>query len=514
MKTKYLIPLSFMILLIYTGCQNLEEDPKALLSPDSYFQTQKNLDAAVAGIYGVLNIDHGIGGVSFMTSAFGADDLSAHPASNKAEMRDFDRLAGTSNNPRIQANWAMYYMAIASANIVLANYENVVSADESQKQYAAAQAYFFRAFCYFRLVKEFGRACIILEPASVETKSDLSPAADVYDQVVSDLQKALTLFPANIAIVADKANPHSAKTLLANVYLNMAGWPLNQKDKYALAASTANEVIQSGKYSLMNDYATVFTTNNNSEAIFTVKFDLVNKPTRNRGSFVMNEVEVPLSGPSGWHDFTTESNFYKNAPKCKRSWQTFSDTLYVKNDDNTYTLKPWDAVGTKQVLYKKFRYGVGVPGKGDGTVETKTVLQSASPSSGKDNDIFRYPMVLLDFAEASAMANNSVSQACYDALNLVRNRAGLSDLITATSVTAFRDSVVRERAYEFAGEYGIRWMDIQRLQLLPKIIAERNPNEIVPLSSSSAANPAPMYLAPIPLSEMTLNPNWEQNPGY
>jgi tetratricopeptide (TPR) repeat protein len=501
-------------LLIYTGCQDLKEDPKALLSPSSYFQSQKNLDAAVAGIYGVLNIDHGIGGVSFMVSAFGADDLSAHPASNKAEMRDFDRLAGTSDNPRIQANWAMYYMAIANANNVLVNYENVVSDNESLKQYAAAQAYFFRAWCYFRLVKEFGSAPLILEPATTELKPSLAPATDIYNQVVSDLKMALSLFPTNITISADKANPLSTKTLLADVYLNMAGWPLNQTDKYALAASTANEVIQSGKYSLVDDYATVFTTNDNSEAIFTIKFDLVNKPTRNRGSFSMNEAEQPLSGPSGWHDFTTESNFYKNAPKCKRSWQTFSDTLYIQNADKTYTLKPWNTVGTKQVMYKKFRYGLGVPGKGDGGSETKTALLSGSPSSGKDNDIFRYPMVLLDFAEASAMANNAVSSACYDAINLVRHRAGLSDLKTAPSATAFRDSVVHERAYEFAGEYGIRWMDIQRLQLLPKIISERNPNETVTLNATSASNPASYYLAPIPLSEITLNPTWTQNTGY
>src|SRR5665648_32709 len=517
MKTKYLISLTFLISIFFSGCQQLNEDPKALLNPDQYYQSQKNLDATIAGIYGAFNLDHGVGGVSFMVNAFGADDLSAHPASNNAEMRDFDRLAGTSDNPRIHANWVLYYMAIANANAVLANYEKVTSADatEATKNNSAAQALFLRAWCYFRLVKEFGTAPLILEPATVELMPALAPAKDIYDQVVNDLLKALSLFPSTTVIGADRANPLSTKTLLADVYLNMAGWPLNLADKYALAATSANEVIQSGKYSLVDDYATVFTSNNNSEAIFTFKFDNINKPTRNRGSFSMNEAEQPLNGPSGWHDFTTESGFYKNAPKCKRTWQTFSDTLKIMNSDGkTYTLKPWNTVGTMQILYKKFRYGLGVPGKGDGGEETATSLIFGSPSSGKDNDVFRYPMVLLDFAEASAMANNTVSQACYDAINLVRHRAGLPDLMTAPSATAFRDSVVHERAYEFAGEYGIRWMDVQRLQLLPKIIAERSPTEVVDLSGSSKTNPAPKYLAPIPLSEMTLNPTWTQNPSY
>jgi hypothetical protein len=517
MHKKYWIPLSLVIASLFSGCQKLKEDPKGLLNPDQYYQSQKNLDAAIAGIYGSFNLDHGVGGVSFMVNAFGADDLSAHPASNKAEMRDFDRLAGTSDNPRIHANWVLYFMAISNANAVLANYQKVNSADatEDSKNNAAAQALFIRAWCYFRLVKEFGTAPLILGPATVELRPSLASPKEIYDQVVADLQKAIDLFPASAVIEADRANPLSAKTLLADVYLNMAGWPLNQSEYYALAAATAKEVITSGKYTLVDDYATVFTTNNNSEATFTIKFDISNKPTRNRGTFSMNEAEQPLGGPSGWHDFTTESNFYKNAPKCKRTWQTFSDTLYILNPDGkTYTRKPWNTVGTLQVLYKKFRYGLGTPGNGDGCAETPTTLLTGSPSSGKDNDLFRYPMVLLDFAEASAMANNAVSQECYDAINLVRHRAGLPNLMTAPSAAAFRDSVVHERAYEFAGEYGIRWMDIQRLQLLPQIIAERNPNEVVGLSASGAADPTTRYLAPIPLSELNLNPEWEQNAGY
>lgn len=514
MKTKYFIPFSFLVLLFFSGCQELTEDPRALLSPGQFYQSQKSLDATLAGIYRSFNIAYGVGNVSFMVSAFGADDLSAHPASNKEEMRQFDKLAGRSDNPRIRANWSLYFMAIANANALLANYEGIVSADatEDTKNNAAAQALFLRAWCYFRLAKEFGKAPLILEPATVELAPALASAEAIYTQVVIDLQNAISLFPASTVISNDRANVLSAKTLLADVYLNMAGWPLNQADKYALAATTANEVIQSGKYSLVNDYATVFTSNNNSEAIFSIKFDNVNAPARKLGAFSMNEIETPLSGMSGWHDYTTESNFYKKAPKCKRTFQTFSDTIYVRNADNlTFTRVPALTIGTEQILYKKFRYGLGVPGNGDGCSETATSLLANSPSSGKDGDVFRYPMVLLDYAEAKAMSAG-VDQSCYDAINLVRNRAGLPNLMAAPSAEAFRDSVVHERAYEFAGEYGIRWMDIQRLELLPKIIAERSPTETVPLGMVGTV--ADKYLAPLPLSEMNLNPTWTQNDSY
>jgi hypothetical protein len=96
-------------------------------------------------------------------------------------------------------------------------------------------------------------------------------------------------------------------------------------------------------------------------------------------------------------------------------------------------------------------------------------------------------------------------------------------LTPGLSAAQFRDSVVSERAYEFAGENGIRWFDIVRLQLLPQIIAARDTTKSGdyywasrenPIPAKYIADPSHAYLAPIPSSEMQLNPGWKQNPGY
>jgi hypothetical protein len=120
-------------------------------------------------------------------------------------------------------------------------------------------------------------------------------------------------------------------------------------------------------------------------------------------------------------------------------------------------------------------------------------------------------MVLLDYAEASDMAGSGPSAAAYSAFNLVRQRAGLPDLTPGLSQSSFRDSVVQERAWEFAGENGVRWFDIVRLQLLPQIIAARSPSEN-PINTSNPLTTR--YLAPIPFSDMSNDPNWTQNAGY
>jgi len=126
-------------------------------------------------------------------------------------------------------------------------------------------------------------------------------------------------------------------------------------------------------------------------------------------------------------------------------------------------------------------------------------------------DFIRYPMVLLDYAEASDMASGGPTALGYTAINLVRQRAGEPNLVGGLSQTAFRDSVVSERAYEFAGENGVRWFDVVRLQLLPQIIAARSPLEN-PISTSG--NIQNKYLAPIPAGDLAADPNWVQNAGY
>ena len=66
------------------------------------------------------------------------------------------------------------------------------------------------------------------------------------------------------------------------------------------------------------------------------------------------------------------------------------------------------------------------------------------------------------------------------------------------------------------GEFGVRWFDIVRLQMLPQITAGRDPgeNQIPTTITGSPAILQQKYLAPIPFSDMILEPGWTQNAGY
>ncbi len=514
MKTKNSLLYILLAVVVCTACQKLSEDPKASLTPVTYFKTQSDLDAAVAGIYEQYSFDGAYGFTSRMTSYFGSDDLTTDPGLNKADMRDFDRLSGSSDNSSMRAEWEGPWRAIYNANNVLANYDKVNTTDELKRE-SVGQAYFLRAWGYYNMVRTFGALPLVLTPVSADATFPRDSVANVYASIVSDLQIAKSWLPVSFPNQPGKANQMAARSLLADVYLTMAGWPLNQTQYYAMAANEADSVINSGAYNLSTPYAQVFTQNNTPESIFALQFNVSGGlPQRSYGSSCVPLEESGLDGSGGWDDYYPEVNFYLNAPKCTRTDATFYTTFKLKQADNTFKLVPWNSTETRvqHPYYKKFRAGLN----GDGVSETETSISYIHPSTNKALDIIRYPLVLLDYAEASAMAGSGPTSDGYAAINLVRQRAGEAPLTPGLSQTAFRDSVVKEKAYEFAGEFGVRWFDIVRLQLLPQIIATRagNENPIPPTTSSNPAVSQQKYLAPIPFEDISKSPQWSQNPGY
>ncbi|KAA6341500.1 RagB/SusD family nutrient uptake outer membrane protein [termite gut metagenome] len=530
---KLLYAVLFAAVVLLQGCQDLTEHPKATLTPDSYYSTPQELEGTIAAMYRVLCPDDAWGYIFNMPSYFGADDLSTHPASNKSSVREFDKLEGSSTNGNLNAFWNSSWKAIYQANAILLVIDNVTFSSETEKNGAAGQAYFMRALCYFYLVRTFGDIPVVTEETDVSEAPDRQTVASIYEQIIADLSQAETGLPESWAGQPGKPTRYAAKALLADVYLNMAGWPVNDQSKYALSATKSNEVIASGKYKLVPSYGDVFKTNNNEESIFGLQFNTAQGLARRTpGQFCIPDDEYSLAGEQGWHDFCTEVAFFQNAPKCERTDDTFLTTLKIRqrDRDNNWTdefkLVAWDdlSTNTQHPWFKKFRYGVAPRGTtmGDGCEEDETKIFKMSPSVDKSLDIIRYATVLLNYAEASAMAS-APTAASYDAINQVRHRAGLPDLSPGLSQTAFRDAVVYERAYECAAEVGIRWFDIVRLQLLPKIIAERVvgewqknqywENSLNP-TFTSGDKLQTRYLAPIPQDEMNRNKHWKQNAGY
>ena len=266
----------------------------------------------------------------------------------------------------------------------------------------------------------------------------------------------------------------------------MSGYPLNDVSKYALAASTAKEVIDNQAtygFGLLDDFADLWTTaTHNSNANKEEVFNLCFQGTFNCYNCFIGIAARPGAEMTGWDDYFCEIGFYNQFPDQYRKDITYMSE-YVNSSGVTI---PWTQFATKRPYYKKL-FG-----------DMNTFI------TGIDQQLERFAETLLIFAEAQIMAtgNNSDPDAL-EAFNQVRRRAyGLDPFtpdpaVDAVSITQ-RD-VIDEKGWEFAGEF-CRWFDLVRLQLVEETIAAKDPDEMQPLGPVK-------YEFPLPQVETQVNPN-------
>jgi hypothetical protein len=141
----------------------------------------------------------------------------------------------------------------------------------------------------------------------------------------------------------------------------------------------------------------------------------------------------------------------------------------------------------------------------------------------------RYAELLLDYAEAQneylAVPDGSV----YDAVNAIRERAGITAVIPAGSLSkdSMRNLIHNERYVELCFEKKRYW-DIRRWNLASAllngkkytgVVITKQPDntftyEYVPVDARPNVFQPKMNYMPIPQTEITKNRNLEQNPGW
>lgn len=480
---------------IACGCQKLIESPAGSLTNKSFFKSINDLDAAVTGVYYPLISSSwsGYASSTIWAPLMGSDDITTLPA-GKDNFMQADRFQVANTNTAISGvGWSIPYSIIYAANNVMENYQSI-KGDEAVINDDVAQVRFLRAWAYFWAVRLYGDIPIITS-TKVDYGAKKSPVKDVYDFIVQDLQFAADHLPdSRAAAGVGKPTSWTARALLSKVYLTMAGWPLKDESKYALAAQTAKEVIDHGPYQLLPHFADVFLIKNKNAAnvIWAIQCgkypDVIPPYLNSQPGFATDPSEE-----SGWEDMFAEVGFYKRFPAGPRKEATFY----------TITQKgvPWTQWSSHHPFYAKYR---------DGTVKGTADYEYDFWAS-HNVILLRYAELLLIYAEAQDMSAGSPDASAYEAIDQVRRRAmdwpinvanAAADLQPGLSKAAFQDAVVAEKGWELAGEYD-RWFDLVRTEKVEAMVALKDPLDMKPLESVSTAD----YLMPIPYSETVLDPN-------
>lgn len=493
---KYRKLFCIVLVLMAFSCQDLIETPNGSLVNSSFFKTEADLTAAVTAAYRPLIDDPwgGYGSTRMWIPLMGADDLTTHPASNKQDFREFDQFTGTSLNPALMGSaWKKPYAIIYAANNVLENYEKIEGRESFINQ-SVAQVRFLRAFAYFWMTRVYGDLPLV-KTITTDLEIQLSPVADIYALIVEDLQFAKENLPPSWAGEPGKPNSWTAKSLLAQVYLTMGGWPLKDESKYALAAAEAKDVIDNGPYVLLDNFADLWLMKNDNNNEFIWSIQMTGISGNPQLSTITGYTTMP-GEESGWDDVMFEVGFYNRFPAGLRKDATFHTQF---QNGPTAPVIDFKNSTTKHPYIAKYR---------DGALTWLPSYEHKYMTSRNVNHL-RFAEILLCYAEAQAMADGSPNSFAYQCVNRVRTRAGLGNLTSGLGKIAFRDALIDERGWELAAEYS-RWFDLIRTEKVEAMTALKDPVDLPPLGPVSKAK----YHAPIPYSEVLLNPNLANSTQY
>ena len=310
--------LCSLMLLTTVGCSDfLDESDPSNLTPESFYTTAKHAESAIAAVYADARFV-GDGAGIFSSNWQLLEAVTGTSTTQTAQNSDLNNLYSLSydaNTLHIRNWWRGAYKVIANANLVLENVPGI-EMDEAQKNKVLGEARFFRAWAYFYVVRLWGDVPLITLPQSANSEDfnpTRSPQKAVYDQIVADL---IAAEGAGLSWTDDSGRVSQAavKSLLAKVYLTMAGNPLNETARYADAASKAKEVIDNaGPIDLFDTYGEVHdeSLGNVVEHIFSLQYndEVAGNPM---GNMFPNFQPVTYRGPSGTGSTVPEIEFYNS----------------------------------------------------------------------------------------------------------------------------------------------------------------------------------------------------------
>lgn len=496
---------------------DLEEDPTQALLAVVPYNNIAELELAVNGIYGQLRSAAWM--TTFYVNGWSGDDITTHRASNKADFREYDQRNVVQSNGRTATNWRGVYSMILAANTVLTNLEGVELTEKGAQDVFTGETYFLRGLMFYQMARVHGRIPLPLT-IEVDPEIGLASQVEVYQQIESDMLRAESLLPTATNVGASRPNAGSARAILARLYLDWAGFPVKDAGKYAEAAASAKQVMDNAGahgFALVDDMASLYTIAGrfNSESLFTIAYctpcGLANRKHGKLG--------LPSGAPTnGWQETFAEIRFFEDFPEGPRKDATYHVAMPLAADGSIISdasttpvdSLPWTEFKDQQ--NPVFRKIVGPFEEG-----TWQGFQSDR------NDYFmRYAEILLIYAEASGEAGSAGADA-WEALNMVRRRAGLADVSAADGT--IQDLAFQERKWELAGEY-LRWNDLVRKEQVEAALGgtARDPRVSIgtvfdgdgngtPTPLTAPSNPilgglsTSNYFAPLPEGEVARLPN-------
>lgn len=541
-----------LIFLIFSinSCNYLEYDEVSYNHKDDIFNDFERSKSFLSNIYSYLPADfNSIDGAMRSSATDEAEDVK-----DLSDVQKFNDGSWSALQP-LDDVWGNMYSGIRAANLFLKEAKGQTFPEqkynddyqEMMEQFNnyPYEARFLRAFFYFELIKRYKNVPLITDVLTTEESKNAKQDSfsDVVDFIVQECDDIAAVLPKDYANFSSaketgRITKGAALALKARMLIYAASPLFSSSDDLSLwkeSAKVSKDIIDLGVYSLESDYANIVNNIGSPELILGRRqgpsndFEIRNfpigfeggqggtSPTQNLvGAYEMESTGLPISDPASGYDPT--SPYSGRDPRLNK-------TIILNN-----------SIWKGQTVETFLGGANGQPKKNateTGYYLKKYVVESINlePNNTSQKEhtwvLFRYGEVLLNFAEAMNEAYGPENPAnlgltARQAVNKIRQRAGMTEFPMGLSQSEFRKKLRNERRVELAFE-NQRFWDIRRWKIsqqttdIYKMVITQDSSGMFEYSKQLLENRVfepRMYLYPISETELNKNPNLKQNPGW
>lgn len=436
---------------------------------------------------------------------------------------DLNTQTWSPSNPFLTALFQRLSLSITYANDFIKFTEDNDDPDVIRYN---AEARFLRALAYYWAIDLFGKFPFTTEEDGVgKFFPEIQTREFIFNYIEEELL-AIEEILGEPGASYPQADKGAAWMLLARLYLNAEVY--TGTERWDDVITYTDKVIQSGAYSLADDYRRNFSADNgysqgNPEMIFAWEQDGVNTQGYVGTTFIIeSSSDAVYIRAEDYHGLTENTNW--NGNRARKDFMNIlvdtlatyggapvpaSDTIFAANPDGRIFLRQKQSIDIPAASASG-DFGIGVwkftARNHDGTLPTNYSAAYAST----DFPVFRYADALL--MKAEALHNLGQTAQAVPLINQLRERAygNTSGNINAGDIDD--DFILDERAKEF-------YYEAQRRTDLIRFGKFTGGDYLWQWKGGvfeGAATSSHLNLFPIPGDEVAANPNYngQNNPGY
>ncbi|SFB80169.1 Starch-binding associating with outer membrane [Parapedobacter composti] len=536
-NTRYTIMAG--LIAVTNACTNLDETLYSELNKESFYSSR--LEVMQAALRPFTHMQAWLaptGGNGYYYHAELSADQLAWPQKGRHGYDGGDHFrqhyhTWTSNEGRMRTAWVLMWTGVGYVNSALADLNDVdyAALGISDEEMAAilAELHVLRAFHYMKIMELWGNVPIATEVADEPHNLPTRPREEVFEFIQTELETYVPQLLPYSTELTGRVSAAAGYAMLAELYLNaeyFVGRPMWDECIAACDKIINGEAGGLGGTPRLADNLTETFSNTNqqaSESLFQFAYSRQGGFVFDWGGFFMGYDymrEVLDVGYGGWNAFVvipTAFDAYADNDLRKAEWFLFGPQYKYGTNEPVLGTEEW--ADQPIVFVNSIRRESEGDLTSDGSMaegEENSGARFHKYKSGRLSDpnyrenhyiIYRLTEIYFNKAEAIMRRNGgTATQEAVDLVNACRERAFVPEdwpEAQYTTATLTMDELLAERGREFIFE-GKRRTDIIRFgRFTDGSWWDHEPT-----------NDPNKEIYPIPHTQIAMNPNLEQNPGY